>query len=262
MSAARSTASRTPKRAPLSRQRILHVALAEVDAHGLDTLTMQRLAAALGTGAMSLYNHVRNKEDLLAGLGELIWQEIAAQAPARQDPAGWLDALAHAIRDAGRRHPNALPVLVAGGVFPPAFLEVIADQLERTGGPEPDPKLINAVATVSAYAFGWAFSEASGGLGAASGYTQETERQRIRRVTRALPPDTPDRIVDAAIAICGSDVEPAFLAGLAAVIDGCGYDTLPPRPQPAEPTRAARRPRPRRATLPSAPTPPSAPENR
>lgn len=205
---------------------------------------MQRLAATLGAGAMSLYNHVKNKDDLLAGLGELIWQEIAAEAPARQDPAGWLDALGRAIRDAGRRHPKALPVLVAGGVFPPAFLEVIADQLEHAGGPEPDPKLINGIATVSAYALGWAFSEASG-LGPALGWTEETERQRIRRVTRTLPPETPDRIVDAGIAICGSDIEPAFLTGLAAVIAGCGYNAQPHRSQPAE--RRDRRSRPTRA---------------
>jgi TetR/AcrR family tetracycline transcriptional repressor len=247
VSPARSTTTRTASRAPLNRQRILHAALAEVDARGLEALTMQRLATTLGVGAMSLYNHVKNKDDLLAGLGEVIWQEIAAEAPARQDPAGWLDALSRAIRHAGRRHPKALPVLVAGGVFPPAFLEVIADQLEHAGGPEPDPKLINGIAAVSAYALGWAFSEASGSLGTAPGSAEETERQRIRRVTRALPPDTPDRIVDAAIAICGSDIEAAFLTGLAAVIAGSGYNTQLQRSQPAERSRGDRPSRQRRA---------------
>lgn len=226
-------------RAALNRERILRAGLAEVDTHGLDALTMQRLAASLGTGAMSLYNHVKNKDDLLDGVSELIWREIAAEAPPRDDPARWLEDLGRAIRDAGHRHPKALSVLVSGCVFPPPLLEVIAEMIERaTDDPEPDPKLVNGIATVSAFALGWALTEASG-MGPAMGSEKETERQRIRRVTRALPPETPDRLVDAAIAVCASDAEPMFTTGLAAIIAGCGYTTSMTQqsssPRPASP---------------------------
>jgi AcrR family transcriptional regulator len=220
-----------PTRSALSRERIVAAALIEVDEHGLESLTMQGLATKLGAGAMSLYNHVKNKDDLLAAISNLIWEEIAAASPAQEDPATWLESLGRAIRDAARRHPKALPVLVAGGVFPPALLEVIADHFERSGDPEPDPKLVDGITTVSAFALGWAAIEASD-LGPGVRWSQETERQRIRRVTRALPAETPDRLVDAAIAVCAADAEPVFNSGLAAIIAGCRYTTGTPRTAP------------------------------
>jgi AcrR family transcriptional regulator len=216
--------ARPTTRSALSRERIVAAALAEVDEHGLESLTMQGLATKLGAGAMSLYNHVKNKDDLLAGISELIWEDIAAESPSDEGPAAWLEKLGRAIRDAGRRHPKALPVLVAGGVFPRALLEVIADQFERSGDPEPDPKLVNGITTMSAFALGWAVIEGSV-IGPATGWAQESERQRIRRVTRALPSETPDRLVDAAIAVCASDADPMFATGLAAIVAGCGYKT-------------------------------------
>ncbi len=232
-------ARRPGRRVALSRDRILGAALVFIDEHGVESLTMQRLAAGLGTGAMSLYNHVKNKDDLLAGVSELVWEEVAAAAPPSDDHAVWLVALGSAIRAVARRHPQALGVFVAGGVFPPALLEVIAEQFERDGAEEPDPRLVAAITTVSAFALGWAVTEASG---LAPNGAAETERQRIRRVTRALPPDTPDRLVDAAIAVCASEIEPMFATGLAAIVAGCGY--TPPTPVPeatGSPPRTSRR---------------------
>lgn len=225
MRTGRDGGNRPRTRVALNRERILRAGLAEVDSHGLEALTMQRLAASLGTGAMSLYNHVKNKDDLLDGVSELIWREIAADAPPQDDPARWLEDLGRAIRDAGNRHPKALSVLVSGCVFPPPVLEVITEMFQRTtNDTEPDPKLVNGIATVSAFALGWALTEASG-MGPTTGAEKETERQRIRRVTRSLPPETPDRLVDAAIAVCASDAEPMFTTGLSAIIAGCGYAT-------------------------------------
>jgi AcrR family transcriptional regulator len=236
-------ARRPGRRVALSRDRILRAALVSIDEHGVESLTMQRLAASLGTGAMSLYNHVKNKDDLLAGVSELVWEEVAAAAPPSDDHAAWLLALGSAIRAVARRHRRALGVFVAGGVFPPALLEVIAEQFEREGGDEPDPRLVAAITTVSAFALGWAVTEASG---LAPSGAVETERQRIRRVTRALPPDTPDRLVDAAIAVCASEIEPMFATGLSAIVTGCGYTTPTPVAEATgSPQRRSRRQAPR-----------------
>jgi AcrR family transcriptional regulator len=222
MGAGTETPARSTLRAPLSRQRVLAAALAQADEHGLDLLTMQRLASSLGVTPMSLYNHVKNKDDVLAGISALIWEEVAATAPPADDPASWLRSLGRAIRDVGRRHPHVLGAFVAGGVFPAAMLEVIADQFDRAGSAEPESILVKGIATVIAFALGWVAMEASG-IGALPGLIQETERQRIRRVMRALPPDTPDRLVDTAVIVCGSDTELLFTTGLEAVINGCGY---------------------------------------
>jgi len=63
-------------RIPLSRRRVFQAAVKLADAHGIEALTMRRLAEELGAEAMSLYHHVANKGDLLDGLVDLVMAEI------------------------------------------------------------------------------------------------------------------------------------------------------------------------------------------
>ena len=53
------------RRTILTRDRVCAAALALVDDEGLEALSMRRLAARLSCEAMSLYNYVRDKADLL-----------------------------------------------------------------------------------------------------------------------------------------------------------------------------------------------------
>jgi AcrR family transcriptional regulator len=69
------------RRAPLSRAAVLRKALQMADKTGIESLSMRRLARALGVEAMSLYNHVASKEDMLDGLVELVAGEIEVPAP-------------------------------------------------------------------------------------------------------------------------------------------------------------------------------------
>jgi AcrR family transcriptional regulator len=55
---------------------VLSAALALADRRGLEALTMRELGRALGVEAMSLYNHVAGKEDVLDGLIDLVFGEI------------------------------------------------------------------------------------------------------------------------------------------------------------------------------------------
>ena len=64
------------RRAPLSRERVLHAAVALADEGGIEALSMRKLAEKLGVEAMSLYNHVDNKDDILGGIVELVAGEI------------------------------------------------------------------------------------------------------------------------------------------------------------------------------------------
>ena len=59
-------------RTPLSKERVLTAALALADAEGIEALSMRRLARELGVEAMSLYNHVANKDEILDGLIDLV----------------------------------------------------------------------------------------------------------------------------------------------------------------------------------------------
>ncbi len=63
-------------RTPLSRDRVLRAAVAFADDRGIQALTMRKLGEVLGVEAMSLYNHVANKDRLLDGMIDLVFDEI------------------------------------------------------------------------------------------------------------------------------------------------------------------------------------------
>src|SRR5437588_7334748 len=60
----------------LARERVLLAAIGLADKGGVGALSMRKLGQELGVEAMSLYNHVRNKHDLLDGLVDLVFGEI------------------------------------------------------------------------------------------------------------------------------------------------------------------------------------------
>ena len=71
-----SETSTTETRAPLTRERVLRAAVELADREGLESLTMRKLADELGAGTMSLYHYVPNKDDLLAGMIDVVFSEI------------------------------------------------------------------------------------------------------------------------------------------------------------------------------------------
>jgi AcrR family transcriptional regulator len=62
----------TRPRRSLTRIEVLETALAVVEAEGLGALSMRRLGKELGVEAMSLYHHVRDKDDLVNGMNLLV----------------------------------------------------------------------------------------------------------------------------------------------------------------------------------------------
>ena len=71
-----STAGGRTPRIPLTRERVLHAAVALADESGSESLSMRKLGEAVGVEAMSLYHHVANKEDLLDGMIDVVFGEI------------------------------------------------------------------------------------------------------------------------------------------------------------------------------------------
>jgi AcrR family transcriptional regulator len=90
----------------LSRERVLRAAIAIADKTGIDSLTMRNLGQKLRVEAMSLYNHVANKDDIVDGIVDLVFSEIALPA----DRASWKAAMrkrAISAHEALVRHPWA-----------------------------------------------------------------------------------------------------------------------------------------------------------
>src|SRR3954463_12344445 len=63
-------------RLPLTRDRVLEAAIRLADEGGIESLTMRKLARELGVEAMSLYNHVANKGDLVESIVDVVLEEI------------------------------------------------------------------------------------------------------------------------------------------------------------------------------------------
>jgi AcrR family transcriptional regulator len=115
-------------RPPLTRERIADTALALIDSDDLSALSMRKLGAALGVEAMSLYNHVQNKDDLLVAVGELLYRRIEERY--HSVPAStWQDrarAMALAYWQVGREHPNAFSLVTARPVESRAGMRMLA----------------------------------------------------------------------------------------------------------------------------------------
>ena len=96
----------TPQREALDRDAIVARAVAFADERGTDALSMRKLAAELGYEVMSLYNHVANKDEVLALMVDAVAAEIPAPNP-DDDPLVAVRTLAIDTRAALVRHPWA-----------------------------------------------------------------------------------------------------------------------------------------------------------
>ena len=106
-----------------------------VDKDGLGGLSMRSLAAALGTGPMTIYNYVKDREELEGLVAEAVLADV--KLPRRSD--NWradVKSIATAIWRAVRQHPNAAPLVLtrrtvsAAGYLP---AERLIEALSRAG---------------------------------------------------------------------------------------------------------------------------------
>ncbi len=110
------------RRIRLNRDRVVRSALALADAGGIEALSMRKLAGALRVEAMSLYNHVASKEDLLDGMVDIVFGEIGLPP----DGVGWKAAMRQRAISALRvleRHPWATSLMESRTNPGPATLE-------------------------------------------------------------------------------------------------------------------------------------------
>lgn len=154
-------APRRPGRpARLSRSQVLRAALEIADRAGLASVTMQRVATALGAEPMSLYRHVANKDDLLDGLIDLVFAEIAL--PAGDEP--WRAALrrrAVSLRQVLLRHPWAIGLMESRMGPGPATLrhhDAAIGCLREAGFSL--PMAAHAYALLDSYVYGFALQQA------------------------------------------------------------------------------------------------------
>ncbi|HSE71006.1 MAG TPA: TetR/AcrR family transcriptional regulator [Nocardioidaceae bacterium] len=140
---------------------MLRTALAVADAGGIGSLTMRSLAQELGVKPMSLYHHVRNKDEILDALVDLVFAEIHLPAPDR----GWRQEMrrrAVSARLVLGRHRWAIGLLESRSTPGPATLrhhDAVLGTLRAAGFSV--PMTGHAYALLDSYVYGFALQEAS-----------------------------------------------------------------------------------------------------
>lgn len=175
----------------LNRTTVIAAAVSLADQTGLTGLSMRSLAKDVGVEAMSLYNHVRNKQDLLDGMVDFVFEEIE---PPRE-PGDWRLGLRRrtvTVREALRRHPWAIGLLESRATPGPATLrhhDAVLGYLREAGFSVPAAG--HAYALLDSYVYGFALQEAN------------------------LPADTPDSTAAEAILTSAPAGEYPYLAEFA-----------------------------------------------
>ena len=149
------------RRAPLSRDQVLRAAVALADDRGLAALSMRKLGEAVGVEAMSLYNHVASKGDLLDGMVDIVFSEIGLPA----GDAGWKPAMrqrAISAREVLGRHRWAIGLMESRQSPGPAtFRHHEAVLACLRGGGFSVELTAHAYSLLDSYIYGFALQEAS-----------------------------------------------------------------------------------------------------
>lgn len=191
--------------------------MALADEGGFESLTMRKLAKELGVEAMSLYNHVAHKDDLLDAMVDLVFGEI-------EDPAvggDWSAEMrrrAMSVREVLSRHPWAVGLMEGRPTPGPSNLRhhnAMMGCLREGGFSFPDA--VHASSVLDAYIYGFALQER--GL---PFETPEESGELIQAQQQRVPIEQFPYLVEVATELpkAGYDFGKEFAFGLDLILDG------------------------------------------
>jgi len=175
------------RRAPLSRDQVLQAAVALADEGGVAALSMRKLGQVLGVEAMSLYNHVAGKGDLMDGMIDVVFSEIGLPAA----DGGWKPAMrqrALSARAVLGRHRWAIGLMESRKSPGPATLRHHDAVLGCLRGAGFSVELTaHAYSLLDSYIYGFALQEASLPFGTADETEQVTQEIAAQMPAEAYP---------------------------------------------------------------------------
>lgn len=202
----------TVTRAPLSRERIIDAAVAFADENGVDELSMRKLGAELGVEAMSLYNHVENKDDILDGMIDQVFAEV----PLPDTEADWKVSIrdtALKAMDQFAAHSWLVNVLMHRGSFGNSsllFMDRTLGLLRNAGFSDEDTH--HAWQMLASHTMGYAFQQSSAGL-------KDTDWDGMVDQLASLGERFPN-VADLALYLGDCQFGTEFAFGLEIIIDG------------------------------------------
>ena len=207
-----------PRRAPLTRERVLAAAIDLADRDGIASLSMRKLAQELGVEAMSLYHHVANKDAILDGLIDLVFGEI--DLPVGE--ADWKAAMrrrAISAREVLRRHPWATGLMESRSTPGPATLrhhDAVLGILRNAGFPL--ELAAHAYSLLDSYIYGFALQETSLPFN-----TPEETAEVAQAMMAEFPTDAYPHLTEIAVEHVlqpGYSYASEYLFGLDLILDG------------------------------------------
>jgi AcrR family transcriptional regulator len=210
----------TEPRTPLSRERVLQTAVALADRHGLEWLSMRKLADELGVAAMTLYYYVPNKVELIDGMIDIVFSEIEPPSPKLE----WKAAMrrrALSTRAALTRHRWAVGQMEGRTDHGPANLRLHDAVLGclRAAGFSIE-MTIHAYSVQDSYIYGFALQETDMASETPEDFAAEAQRQvREYEAVLAQYPHLVE-VVGGHVAESGYDYDKEFLFGLDLILEG------------------------------------------
>lgn len=146
----------------ISREDIIGAAVRIAQAGGYREMSIRSLAADLGVAPMSLYRHIRDKDDLLDEVVDRLLARVWRPASGEDDWQAWVIEAAASLRRFLVTQPAALHVYLRHPVVSPAAIErmeAMMGVLRRTGLDEATAR--SAYGAVHTYTIGFSALEAS-----------------------------------------------------------------------------------------------------
>ena len=205
-------------RSRLARERVLLAAVDLADKGGVEALSMRKLGQELGVEAMSLYNHVANKDDILNGMIDLVFGEIGLPPQG----ANWKTAMrqrAISAREVLARHPWAIGLMESRSTPGPATLrhhDAVIGRLREAGFSI--AMAAHAYSVLGSYIYGFALQQASLPF-----RTPEELGEVAEGILRQFPPGAYPHLAELAVQHIlrpGYDYADEFAFGLDLILDG------------------------------------------
>ncbi len=203
----------TTARRPLTRDRIIETAIVYADEHGVEDMSMRKLGAQLGVEAMSLYNHVDNKDDIYDGMIDRVFGEITIA----DESLGWKEqarVMGRSAMTVFGAHPWVVFLLMTRGNFGPGalrFMDHVLQILHDAGFNDEDAH--HAWQMLASHTMGYAFQSTTGAGAHDKDYSALEDQLPI--LTREFP-----NVARLAPLLIECRWENEYLFGLEIILDG------------------------------------------
>lgn len=202
-----------PARGRLSETLIVDTAIALIEREGAPALTMRRLGAELGVEAMSLYHHLRGREELLAAIGDRMLEPLRG-LDLTAEPREACRRFAAALRGIALEKPATFRLVGLQPLDRPTSLQAVERLLAVLVGAGLSPsEALVAYRAVASFARGYALAEATG-------FTVDAARAAGRQRLLALPPEEFPVLQGRAGELVALTPQAGFEGGLEALIAG------------------------------------------